>query len=254
MSEIPLPFVIFPLFFIVAFVYSSVGHGGASGYLALFALFGIATPAVAPVALMLNVIVASTGWWRYWKSGYFSGTMLLPFIVASIPAAFLGGLITLSPRVFSLILGLALLWAAIRLAIVEEIKAEATANPVVSSQQIWVWGIPIGGGIGLLSGLVGIGGGIFLSPILLFLRWADVKRTAALSSAFIVLNSMSGLAGHLTRSSVDLLSFFPYALAVTAGGFLGAHTGAVRLRPKTLQVLLAIVLVVAGVKLVSKIF
>ncbi len=255
MTELSLPLIIFPLFFLVAFVYSSVGHGGASGYLALFALFGIVSPSVAPIALTLNIVVATISWWRYRKSGYFSWSLLLPFVIGSIPAAFVGGLIRLPQQTFSLLLGLCLFWAAFRLAFIAEIKVEVTAQreAVDQRRKHWAWGVPLGGALGLLSGLVGIGGGIFLSPLLLLLRWADAKRTAAVSSAFIVLNSLSGLAAHFSRSNMKILDALPLALVVLVGGFVGSSTGALRLRPRTLQIVLAIVLVLAGVKLVGKI-
>lgn len=251
MPESSLPFVIFPLFFVIAFVYSTVGHGGASGYLALFALFGIASPEIAPIALMLNIVVASTGWWQYWKGGFFSWNLLLPFVMASIPAAFVGGLVAISSQAFSALLGFCLLWAAFRLAFVGEVKIDLTEQKEGDDQnrKRWFVSLPLGGAIGFLSGIVGVGGGIFLSPLLLFLRWADVKKTAATSSAFIVLNSISGLAGHLTRSNVDILSFLPFAASVFVGGFLGSRTGALRFKPRTLQALLAVVLAVAGAKL-----
>ena len=254
MSEIPLPFVIFPLFFFVAFVYSTVGHGGASGYLALFALFGIATPEIAPVALMLNIIVASMSWWRFAKNGYFSWRLLLPFVVTSIPAAFVGGLILISQTTFLLILGLALLWASARLAFAEEIKVDAVEMEKGKFGKLWFFGLPIGGGVGVVSGMVGVGGGIFLSPIILLKKWADAKRTAAVSSAFIVLNSLGGIAGNATRVSVDYASFVPFAVAVVLGGILGSYTGAVRVSARTLQVLLAVVLVIAGVKTLLKVY
>lgn len=184
--------------FLVAVLYSSVGHGGASGYLALFALFGIAVPAVAPVALALNIIVASTSFLRYNASGFFSAKKLLPFVGLSIPAALVGAV------------------------------------------------------FGLISGMTGIGGGVFLSPVLLMARWADVKRSAALSSAFIVLNSLSGLFGQLTRTSLNTKVLLPLVIIVVAGGAIGSYAGAARLRPRWLQVVLSVVLVIAGAKLVLK--
>lgn len=248
MGELGFPIELVPLFFLVALLYSSVGHGGASGYLALFALFGVVSPAIVPVALVLNIIVAGTSWWRYARGGMFSWKAAAPFVVCSIPAAFLGGLISIPQQVFSFLLGLALLFAAVRLLISNEIVAERSSD---ASRYAWKWGVPIGGGLGFLSGMIGIGGGVFLSPLLLFLRWADVKRTAAISSVFIVLNSVSGLGGHLTRANVDFSVVIPFGIVVFVGGFLGSQLGVVRLQQRTLQAVLAVVLIVAGTKLVS---
>jgi uncharacterized membrane protein YfcA len=251
MLEVSLPLILYPLFFLVAFIYSTVGHGGASGYLAMFALLGIASPEIAPVALVLNIVVASTGWWQYWKGGYFSWNLLLPFVIASFPAAFAGGLIATSPQVFSALLGFCLLWAALRLAFFGKVKVKAKNQKENTAQnrKRWLVSLLLGAGLGMLSGLVGVGGGIFLSPLLLFLKWSDVKKTAATSSAFIVLNSLSGLSGHIARSNIDVLGVLPLALTVFVGGFLGSRTGAHRFNPRTLQILLALVLAIAGGKL-----
>jgi uncharacterized protein len=241
------PWELLLLFFIVAFLYSSVGHGGASGYLALFALFGIATPAIAPVALTLNIIVAGTSFWQFRRGGYFSWSMLWPFVATSIPAAFIGGFIPVPQSLFSFILGVALLLAAARIFfLTTPQKLEATRNVPLS------WSLLLGGGLGALSGMIGIGGGVFLSPIVLLARWADVQKTAALSSAFIVLNSLSGLAGHLSRSHGDMEGLAPLVGAVLLGGAVGSHMGAFAFQPRILQGVLGLVLLVAGAKLVGK--
>ncbi|MFZ0389189.1 MAG: sulfite exporter TauE/SafE family protein, partial [Calditrichia bacterium] len=159
MNELALPWFIFPLFFLVAFFYAMVGHGGASGYLALFALLGMARPDVAPVALSLNVVVATTGFINYYRGGHFRGELLLPFVIASIPAAFIGAWIPISGRLFSLLLGIALFFAALRIFL----RGKFIEKPLKSiSRQIWYLGIPIGLVLGFFSGLIGIGGGIFL--------------------------------------------------------------------------------------------
>jgi hypothetical protein len=204
-----------------------------------------------PVALTLNVVVASTAWWHYRSSGFFSWNLLAPFVISSVPSAFAGGLIQISQQLFSFLLGIALFLAAIRLLFLSEIKGGALA---LHPRRIWTWGVPIGGALGFLSGMIGIGGGVFLSPLLLLMRWTDAKRTAAISSGFIVLNSLSGISGHLTRTSVDWASTVPLAAATFVGGFLGSRTGALRVRPRTLQLVLAIVLMAAGTKLCSTVF
>lgn len=253
MFELSIPWEMIPLFFLVALLYASVGHGGASGYLALFALFGIASPSIAPMALALNIVVATTSWVCFRQSGYFSAKLLLPFILTSIPAALLGGLITIPKAWFSLLLGLALLLAALRIIFLRDINTtDDRKSRDVVIREMWRWGLPIGAVLGLISGMIGIGGGVFLSPLLLLLRWSDAKQTAAVSSAFIVLNSMSGLSGHIIRGNVDWSGTLPLAVVVIAGGLLGAQLGALKIRPRMLQGVLAIVLVTAGLKLLSQ--
>ncbi len=249
MFELALPWEIYPLFFLVALLYSSVGHGGASGYLAIFALFGVATPSVAPIVLILNILVAATGFVRYRAEGHFSPQLLFPFVALSLPAAFIGGRIAISEDLFAVLLGVALLLSAVRILFLDKTSRAGTPPP---SATLWPVGLLIGALLGLASGMLGIGGGVFLSPILLLAGWADVKRTAATSSAFIVLNSLGGLAGHLSRASVDFSLAIPLAAVVFFGGALGAHVGATRLHPKTLQLALAIVLLMAGAKLLGK--
>lgn len=251
MSTLHLPWEMIPLFFLVAFLYSSVGHGGATGYLALFVLFGIISPLVVPIALVLNILVASTSFGHYFKNGYFSWEMFLPLVLLSMPAAFLGGLLSIPRQVFIVLLGVVLLLSAVRLFLLREIERTTAAE---DRKKIWTWGIPLGGSLGLLAGMTGIGGGVFLSPLLLFLRWADVKRTAALSSGFIVLNSLSGLVAHSIRGTVDWASALPLGAVVLAGGFIGAYVGAVVLNPKTMQGMLAIILLVAAMKLLYQAF
>jgi len=245
MPELHLPIHIYPFFFIVALLYSSVGHGGASGYLALFAIFGVVSPAVAPIALALNIIVATTSFLIYRHSGYFSFRLLLPFIVSSIPAAFMGGWIRITDETFALMLGSILLLIGLRLLLFR--KVEQKLN--VTGSKIWMLGIPIGLILGGIAGMIGIGGGVFLSPVILLLGWADVKRTAAVSSAFIVLNSISGLTGHIIRGNVYFEPLLMIGGVVIAGGLLGSYMGAKLVTQKQLQIALGIVLVIASLKM-----
>ncbi len=244
MAEFDLSWWTLPLFFGVALLYSSVGHGGASGYLALFALLGIATSRIVPIALTLNILVAGIGFFNYSRRGFFSFKLLLPFVLASIPAAYIGGSIQLPTHIFGMILGSALLAAAVRMLFLHEVHATAE-----STMNRWPISLTLGGVLGLISGLVGIGGGVFLSPILLFMKWADAKQTAAVSAAFIVLNSMSGLAGHLSRGNIEYEALFSVAAVVLGGGLIGSYLGARFARPRVLQILLGIVLLIAGGKL-----
>jgi hypothetical protein len=241
--------LLFPLFLIASFLYSTVGHGGASAYLAISALVGLSREEMVPLALSLNMMVAGIGFWNYWQAGHFSMRLLLPFVLTSIPGAFIGGSLSLEPRVFALILGGTLLLASVRfLGLGREIQPKWSAEPRI----LWPVGVVIGFVLGLLAGLVGVGGGIFLSPLLLFLGWADAKRTAAVSSAFIVLNSASGLLAHALQGSPNWDLLLPLLVSVMIGGGLGSRLGARRFSPVTVQRLLGCVLLVASFKLLQQ--
>jgi uncharacterized membrane protein YfcA len=232
------------LILIAALLYSTVGHGGASGYLAAMALFNLAPEVMKPTALVLNLFVASVGTIRYARAGCFSWNIFWPFAVVSIPAAFLGGYLKLPVQAYKIILGSVLLFAAWRLAVKQSALAPATQKPVVLPLALG-----LGAAIGLLSGLTGVGGGIFLSPVLLFLGWAEVRKTAGVSSAFILVNSVAGLLGHW-QSVKSLPPEIKYwAPAALIGGLIGAELGSRRLAPLTMRRLLAAVLVVAGLKM-----
>jgi hypothetical protein len=233
------------LIFFVAFAYSSVGHGGASGYLAALSFFGFAPAAMAPSALLLNLLVAGLSFVAYWRAGHFVWRLLWPFLLTSIPFAFLGGLLGISPRVYLVLLAAVLLFASFRLFV----------NPTASQQESFVspptfWvALPVGAAIGFLSGMVGVGGGIFLSPLVILLGWADAKRTAAVSAAFIWINSVAGLYGHLSRTSVDWPTMLWLVGAAFIGGALGSTLGARRFRGLWLRRILAVVLLFAVLKL-----
>ncbi len=235
------------LIFFVALVYSSVGHGGASGYLAVLAFFTFPHEQMAASALVLNLFVAGVAFLAYWNAGHFSWRLSWPFIVTSIPAAFLGGLIKVSPKSYALLLIGALLFAAVRMLVdlPQRTDRQAAPPPLLHS-------FVLGAGIGILSGVVGVGGGIFLSPLLLLFAWADPKRTAATSAFFILVNSFSGLLGRFFRE--DLSAYFsPQLLLVIlvafVGGILGSHLGANHFSNKWLKRILGVVLIAATVKL-----
>jgi uncharacterized membrane protein YfcA len=232
------------LFFLMAVLYSSVGQGGGSGYLAAMALLGVAPENIRQTALALNIVVAGIGLAKFAKAGFFDGRLCLPFVVASVPAAFLGGALSLPAGIFKPIVAVILLWAAALLLWRPPPPALVSPNrpPLPAS-------LGAGAGIGVLSGLIGIGGGIFLAPLLLLKGWASPKATAALSSAFILVNSLAALAGVLSHSRA-LPTLLPLWLAVVAvGGWIGADFGAKRMSPKALQRLLAGVLVLASLKI-----
>ena len=236
------------LFFAAALLYSSVGHGGASAYLAILALAGFDREMMVPTVLVLNILVTLWGCFNYHRAGHLDLRLLRPFILASIPAAFLGGMLQVPQNVFSLILGGTLLAAGLRFLFFSK---PIRAKEVRSSKVLWGVGLPVGFGLGFLAGLIGIGGGIFLSPLLLLLGWAGVKKTAAVSAGFIVLNSASGLAAHLLKSTPDYSLLGVLAAAVIVGGGLGSYAGAARLSPAVLQKLLGAVLLAASFKLLS---
>jgi uncharacterized membrane protein YfcA len=232
------------LIFIAALLYSTVGHGGASGYLAAMALFDLAPETMKPTALVLNLFVAGVGTIRYSRAGCFSWNTFWPFAALSIPLAFLGGMWRLPAMAYKIILGLVLLFAAWRLAYKQSAHAALRLKPVNVPAAM-----ALGAAIGLLSGLTGIGGGIFLSPLLLLLGWADIRRTAGVSVTFILVNSAAGLLGHWESVKSLPHEILWWAPAALLGGLVGSELGSRRLTPLTMRRLLAIVLVVAGLKM-----
>ena len=229
----------------VAFLYSSVGHAGASGYIAVMSLFGLSPAMIKPTALVLNILVATISSWQFWRAGHFSWRLFWPFAVLAIPLAFLGGYISLPARVFKIIVGIVLLFSAVRFLFERRSDSESEPHPPRRSIAI-----PVGGSLGLLAGLTGTGGGIFLTPLLLLMRWARAKNAAAVSALFILVNSASGLLGNI--SSTKKLPTFALVLAATAiaGGSVGSYLGSRRFDSATIKRLLAIVLLVAGTKLI----
>ncbi len=234
--------------FIVAVLYSSVGHGGASGYLAVMAFLGVMPEVTRPTALVLNLFVASIATYQFWRAGYFSWRIFWPFAVASIPAAFIGGMISLPTSVYKIVLGVVLMLAALRLAWKLKAGIEAKQPNILIA-------LAIGAVIGLLSGLVGVGGGIFLTPVLLLANWSETKTAAGVSAAFILVNSASGLLGNWLQGKGAPLSALPqevwfWIIAAVVGGLLGSTLGAKRFDSLTMRRVLAAVLLFAGIKLI----
>jgi uncharacterized membrane protein YfcA len=229
--------------FIVALLYSSVGHAGASGYIAVMSLLSLAPAEIKPIALALNILVASIGTWQFWRAGYFSWNLLWPFAVLSVPFAFLGGYLDLPTRAFKVIVGCVLLLSAAQLLLRPPPDGESKPprKPVA---------VGIGAGLGLLSGLTGTGGGIFLTPLLIFMRWAKTKTASAVSALFILLNSASGLLGNISATKTFPAFAISLLVAAGVGGAIGSHLGSRRLAPMVIKRLLAIVLIIAGLKLV----
>jgi uncharacterized protein len=228
---------------LIAFLYSSVGHAGASGYIATMTLFGIATTTIRPTALVLNILVATIGSFQFWRAGHFSWKLFWPFALLSIPAAYFGGYLQPSAGILRILIGVVLLFSATRLFFRKK-DPERTSPP---SQSV---AVGVGAGLGFLSGLTGTGGGIFLTPLLLFCEWAVIRQAAAVSALFILVNSIGGLVGYFAATrSIPTLGIY-LAIPAIIGGAIGSYLGSRRLPARGIAVFLAVVLTIAGVKLI----
>lgn len=230
----------------MAALYSAVGHGGATGYIALLSLFGLKHEEIATTALILNTIVAGISLFYYARAKQYNFKMALPYLILSIPLAYIGAKLSLPKPVFAMILGILLLLAALRFLFfpTEKNSEENEIQP----PSTWL-AAAIGGVLGLFSGIVGIGGGVFLSPILIFNRWASTKQTSAIAALFIVVNSISGLVGRLSDGPLHVYQLLPFLLVATPAALLGSRYGAGKFSSNGLQRLLALVLILAAVKL-----
>lgn len=215
-----------------ALAYATVGLAGGSTYLALLALAGLGHESLRVTALALNLIVASAGIYHYAKAGHLRARWVVPFAITSAPVCFAAARVRLPEPLFFGLLSVSLFFAAVRMLFWREPLLTPRRVPW---RTVWWVGPPTGLLLGLLAGLVGIGGGIFLGPLLFLMGWADGKGTAAAASAFILVNSAAGLAGHLTRGNLPDPGLWPLALAVLAGGLIGSRLGAFHLSPRTLQ-------------------
>ncbi|HEY4935576.1 MAG TPA: sulfite exporter TauE/SafE family protein [Puia sp.] len=231
------------LLFIVAFLYASVGHGGASGYLALMALFNFSPSVMKPTALMLNLFVSMVSFIQFYRGKYFKWKIFAPLIIFSIPMAFLGGRLAMQDHLYKTILGLFLIIPICRFLFFKN------TNPKDMKPPNLYLSLVIGALIGFLSGMIGIGGGIILSPILLLLKWTNQKQTAAISALFIFANSFAGLAGQLTRGIQFNTEMVGYVAVAFAGGLCGAYMGSIKFPQTVLKNLLAFVLMIAAWKL-----
>lgn len=228
--------------FIIAVLYSSVGHAGASGYIAVMSLFSLSPEFIKPAALTLNIFVATIAFWQFYRAGHFRWTLFWPFVVLSIPMAFLGGYLNLPTRVFHVIVGVILLFSAARF--IMDLKPETSEG-----EPAQLVAVTSGGVLGFLAGLTGTGGGIFLTPLLLIMRWATAKNAAAVSALFILFNSASGLAGNITATLALPVFTLPLVAAAIAGGSIGSWMGSRKMNHRAIKRLLAIVLLIAGLKL-----
>lgn len=228
---------------IVSFLYSSVGHGGASGYLALMAIFSFAPETMKPTALLLNLFVAAISFYYFYKEGFFNKRLFLSFAITSIPFAFLGGTIEIDASIYKKILAVLLVFAILKM-----LNVFGKESDSIKKVKLWQ-GLIVGGIIGFFSGLIGIGGGIILTPVILLLHWGKMKEAAAVSALFIWVNSASGLIGQLSSGTrLNMESFILVAIAVV-GGILGGYFGSKKLNNQKLRYMLAFVLVIACAKL-----
>ncbi|ACH39163.1 membrane protein DUF81, putative [Citrifermentans bemidjiense Bem] len=240
---LPLLTLLLAAVLVVAALYSSVGHGGASGYIATLALFSVAPAAFKPTALVLNLVVAGVATCIFFRAGHFSWRLFWPFAVTSIPCSFIGGYLSLPDHIYKPLVGLVLVASALRLSFHSERKTEPVRHPSMPVAFL------AGALLGLLSGLTGVGGGIFLSPLLLLLNWGKVREVSAVAALFILVNSAAGLLGHL--SSLQQIPSFvpPLAFAALSGGVIGSYLGSARLPVAGIVKALSLVLMVAGFKM-----
>ncbi|SFZ94463.1 hypothetical protein SAMN05428642_104195 [Flaviramulus basaltis] len=228
---------------IVSFFYSSVGHGGASGYLALMALFSFAPETMKPTALLLNLFVAGISFYYYYKGGFFNKKLFLLFALASIPMAFIGGTIEIDASIYKKILAILLVFAILKM-----LNVFGKESDTIKEVKLWQ-GLLVGGIIGFFSGLIGIGGGIILTPLILLFHWGKMKEAAAVSALFIWVNSASGLIGQLSSGvTLEKESFLLVSIALI-GAFLGGYYGSKKINNQNLRYILAFVLVIACFKL-----
>jgi len=229
----------------VSFLYSTVGHAGASGYIAVMSLFGLAPEAIKPVALSLNILVAAIGTRQFYRAGHFHWRTFWPYAVPAVPCAFAGGYLNLPSHVFRLVIGVVLLFSAVMLVVKMRAPDEATVPPVGAS-------LGVGAALGFAAGLTGTGGGIFLTPTLLLFRWARTKTASATSAAFILVNSIAGLSGVIGRTHAlpPLETMAPLLMTVLVGGTIGSYFGSRRFSREVIKTMLACVLVIASVKLI----
>jgi uncharacterized membrane protein YfcA len=231
--------------FAVAFFYSSVGHGGASGYLAALVLVGVAPTSARVAVLIANVLVAGIAWWRFRQAGHFDWRVLLTFAVVSVPCAWLGSRVHISPQIYKIVLG-AMLTAA---GLVLLLRARWQTDDVALHEFFLPLALLIGAVLGFLAGLTGIGGGVFLSPLLYVFRWVKPKTTGGIAAGFIVLNSLAGLVGTGWEKIIHVGPLLWLTLPAVLGALLGTHFGARRWSSVTFSRVLAGVLIFAGGKL-----
>ncbi|MFN2135530.1 MAG: sulfite exporter TauE/SafE family protein [Candidatus Promineifilaceae bacterium] len=234
------------LFFVIAVLYSAVGLGGGSGYVAVMGAAGLPPDIIRPTALSMNILVSTIATISYLRAGYFTARIFWPVTLASVPMAYLGGYLTLPPFIYRPLVGAVLVYTAWRL---WRSTRQGHALPSVRADRP-LWLIALAGAVlGLMSGLMGIGGGTFLAPLLLLTGWADTKNALGVTAAFVLFNSLAGLAGRLTAAPALPAGIAFWVAAAGLGGLLGARLGSRRLDPRLLRIILALILLVGGLRL-----
>ena len=237
------PYLFLLLLVVVSFLYSSVGHGGASGYLALMVLFDFSPEKIKSTALLLNLFVAGVSFYHFYKEGYFNIRLFWLFAIASVPFAFLGGYLNIDFFYYKKLLGLLLIFAVYRILVLNNSTLKKNRN-----LKIWQ-GLTIGSIIGFFSGLIGIGGGVILTPIILIMNYGGIKEAAAVSALFIFVNSLAGIVGQFSSGVVYESKLLYLVLLSLIGGFLGSYFGSKKINNSFLRFLLGVVLLVASLKL-----
>ncbi|MBT3337138.1 MAG: sulfite exporter TauE/SafE family protein [Anaerolineae bacterium] len=232
------------LIFLIATLYASVGLGGGSGYLALMGLFNIDPSVMKPTALALNILVTSIGTYKYSRAGYFSWKLFLPFAITSVPFAFLGGRLNLNGDIYKGIVGILLLYAATRIFI----TARTAEEKAISPPPLWA-ALLCGAMIGFVAGITGVGGAIFLSPLILLMGWATPKETAGVATVFVLVNSISGIIGHWSNTFTLPPQILYWGIAVILGGWIGAEYGSRKLPNPLIRQVLAGILLLGGLKM-----
>jgi uncharacterized membrane protein YfcA len=235
-----------PLFAAVAMAYASVGLGGGTGYIALMTIFGVSYQHIPSTALTLNIVVTGAAMIRFGIAGRLRWSLLGPFLFAGLPAAFLGGMLDVPRRGFLGLLAVGL--AVVAVAMVRSAAGTSQRSSPPRPALLWVVAIPAGAVFGLASGMLGIGGGVFLGPLVLLLHWADARETAAMTSTYILVLSVAGLAAHGSRGAIEPTLVLPLAAAVLVGGLIGAQLAETRLEPATMKRIFAVIVIVAAIK------
>ena len=245
----PMPAVA-AIFFVVSFIYSTIGLGGGSSYTALLAIFGLSYRLIPGVSLTLNIIVTTLGAINFIRNGYGKISLILPFIITSIPMSYIGAMVPLPAKLFHFILMISLIIVACRIYLASDIKIKATLN---KKQQIG-FSMMIGILLGFLSGAIGIGGGVYLVPIIIILGIGSQKEAAAAGAVFIIVNSVSGLYARIQLNEIDFMAILPLIVAVILGGFSGSMLGSSKIKPETMQKLLGMVILLGIIFLFRKVF